>query len=99
VIVPSTERGIARGVFVASGRIADVRSLASRVEVEAGLAACDRPGPEDIDELLLIGTFVRQPPPELRVAPLDAEQILRRAAALPRALAGAAPAPARARAA
>jgi DNA polymerase III epsilon subunit family exonuclease len=99
VIVPSTVRGFARGVFVANGRVADVRTLASRVEVEAGLAACERPGSEDVDELLLIGTFVRRPPPELRVAPLDAEEILRRAAALPRALAGAAPTPARARAA
>jgi hypothetical protein len=99
VIVPSPEPGFARGVFLANGRIADVRTLASPVEVDAGLAACERVGPEDLDELLLIGSFLRRPPPELRVAPLDAEAILRRAAALPRALAGAARAPARARAA
>ena len=86
VIVPSTEPGYARGVFVANGRIADVRTLASRLEVEAGLAAAELPGNEDLDELLLIGTFLRRPPPELRVAPLDAEQILRLAAGLPRAL-------------
>jgi hypothetical protein len=101
LIVPSTEPGVARGVFVANGRVADVRNLGSRLEVESGLAACERPGPEDVDALLLIGTFLRRPPPELRVAPLDAEQILRLAAALPRALAGAAAPrrPARARAA
>ena len=99
LIAPSTEPGYARGIFVTDGRIADIRTLAGRVEVDAALAACARPGPEDIDELLLIGTFLRRPPPELRVAPLDAEQILRSAAALPRALAGATPAPARARAA
>jgi DNA polymerase III epsilon subunit family exonuclease len=99
VIVPSTEPGYARGIFVANGRIADVRILASRLEVEAGLAAAERPGPEEIDELLLIGTFLRRPPPELRVAPLDADAILRLAAALPRALAGPARRPARARAA
>ena len=104
VIVPSTEPGFARGVFVANGRIADVRTLASPLEVEAGLAACELPAPDDpqpheIDELLLIGTFLRRPPPELRVAPLDAGQILKQAAALPRALAAAPRAPARARAA
>ena len=86
LIVPSTDAGYARGVFVADGRIADIRTLASSMEVEAGLAACERPGPEDIDELLLIGTFLRRPPPELRVAPLERDEILRLAAALPPAL-------------
>jgi DNA polymerase III epsilon subunit family exonuclease len=99
VIVPSTEPGFARGVFVANGRIADVRTLAGLIEVEAGLAATRRPGPEEIDELLLIGTFLRRPPPELRVAPLDADAILKQAAALPRALVAPARKPARARAA
>ena len=104
LIVPGGEPGLARGVFVANGRIADVRTLSSRLEVEAGLAACRRPADperqaEEIDELLLIGTFLRRPPPELRVAALDAGEILRLAAALPRALAGAPPRPARARAA
>ena len=104
LVVPSAEPGFARGVFVANGRIADVRTLASTVEVEAGLAAAALPAPaelqaEEIDELLLIGTFLRRPPPELRVAPLDADAILRSAAALPAALAGPARRPARARAA
>jgi DNA polymerase III epsilon subunit family exonuclease len=99
VIVPSIEPGYARGFFVANGRIADVRLLTGRVEVEAGLAAAGRPGLEQLDELLLIGTFLRRPPPELRVAPLDADEILKRVAALPRALAGPARRPARARAA
>jgi DNA polymerase III epsilon subunit family exonuclease len=104
LVVPSAEPGFARGVFVANGRIADVRTLASTVEVEAGLAAAELPAPaelqaEEIDELLLIGTFLRRPPPELRVAPLDAHEILRSAAALPAVLAGPARRPARARAA
>ena len=101
VIVPSSEPGYARGIFVANGRIADSRTLASRIEVDAGLAAADLPGEEDLDELLLVSTFVRRPPPELRVAPLDADEILRRAAALPKALArpAARRRPARARAA
>src|SRR3954451_11546697 len=88
VIVPSTEPGYARGFFVANGRIADTRTLASRLEVEAGLAACELPGDEDVDELLLVSTFLRRPPPELRVAPLDTDQILKQAAGLPRALGG-----------
>jgi DNA polymerase III epsilon subunit family exonuclease len=99
VVVPSTEHGCARGIFVANGRIADIRTLGSSVEVDAGLAAAERPGPEDIDELLLIGTFLRRPPPELRVAPLEREAILKQLAALPRARAAAPGRPARARAA
>jgi DNA polymerase III epsilon subunit family exonuclease len=101
IIVPSTEPAYARGYFIANGRIADVRALASRVEVDAGLAATHVPGEENLDELLLISTFLRRPPPELRIAPLDAEQILRLASALPRALTPppARRAPARARAA
>src|SRR5262249_60237108 len=89
------------GIFVAGGRIADVRTLASRVEVEAGLAATEVPGPEDVETVLLVATFLRRPPPELRVAPLDAEQILRLAGALPTATARPAVrrAPARVRAA
>lgn len=101
IVVPAAEPGYARGIFVANGRIADARTLASRVEVDAGLGATELPGPEDLDELLLIATFVRRPPPELRVAPLDADAILSLASALPKALTrpAARPAPARARAA
>jgi DNA polymerase III epsilon subunit family exonuclease len=100
LVLPSAE-GYARGIFVAGGRIADIRTLASDVEVDAGLASCERSGDEDIDELMLIGTFLRRPPPELRVARLERAEILRQAAALPRALSRppAPRAPARARAA
>src|SRR3954447_5214883 len=104
LLAPAAEAGFVRAVFVAGGRIVDVRTLASRLEVEAGLAACARSSEEhlqadEIDELLLVGTFLRRPPPELRVAPLEADEILRSAAALPRALAGRPRRPARARAA
>jgi len=92
VIVPSAEPGYARGIFVANGRVGDVRTLASRLEVDAGLAAAALPGEESLDELLLISTFLRRPPPELRVAPLERQAILRSVSALPRALA---PRPAR----
>jgi DNA polymerase III epsilon subunit family exonuclease len=55
--------------------------------------------PEEVDALLVIGTFLRRPPPELRVAPLEVATILRLAAALPAPLAGPVRRPARARAA
>ena len=77
VIVPSTEPGRARGIFVANGRIADIRTLASPLEVDAGLAAAERTAEEDLDELMLVQTFLRRPPPELRVAPLERDAILR----------------------
>jgi DNA polymerase III epsilon subunit family exonuclease len=107
ILVPAAEPGFVRAVFLAGGRIAAVRTLppgeGARLEVEAGLAATNLVaadfGPEDLDALLLVGTFLRRPPPELRVAPLEVDAILRLAAALPRALAGEPLAPARARAA
>ena len=53
------------------------------LEVRAGLAiarAAQAEGPtfdaEAADELLLVGTFLRRPPPELAVSPLDEERIL-----------------------
>jgi DNA polymerase III epsilon subunit family exonuclease len=60
-----------------------------RLEIHAGLAEAMSPGlvtncheaslsyaPEDADELLVLGGFLRRPGPELRVVPLDAAQIL-----------------------
>jgi hypothetical protein len=47
---------------------------AGRVELEAGLGAVARAEPSlepaDADELLLIGGFLRRPPPELRIVQL-----------------------------
>jgi len=85
LLVPAREDGFQRAYFVAGGRVAAARTLlagdAGRTEAEAGLADVARSepsqGPADADELLLIGSFLRRPPPELRVLPL-AE--LRRAA-------------------
>jgi hypothetical protein len=103
VLVPAVEPGFVRAFFVAHGRVVSVRTLplgaGARLEVEAGRAAVESDGAEDVDALLLIGTFLRRPPPELRVAPLDAEVILRLAAALPPVLADPARRSARARAA
>jgi DNA polymerase III epsilon subunit family exonuclease len=108
VLVPAVQPGFARAVFVAGGRVAAVRTLprgdGARLEAEAGIAAADRLtaahiAAEDLDALLVVGTSLRRPPPELRVAPLEVAAILRRAAALPRALAAEPARPARARAA
>jgi hypothetical protein len=103
VLVPAVEPGFVRALFVAGGRIACVRTLppggGARLEVQVALATVETDAAEDVDALLLIGTFLRKPPPELRVAPLELEAILRLAAALPRALVEAPRAPARARAA
>jgi hypothetical protein len=108
LLAPALEPGFARAIFVAGGRVAAVRTLppgdGARLEVQAGLAAVDSDAAdylraEDLDALLLVGTFLRRPPPELRVAPLDADAILRLAAALPHARAAEARGPADARAA
>ena len=84
LLVPAREDGFRRAFFVSGGRVAASRTLlpggAGRVEVEAGLAAArlaaPATGPEDADELLLVGGFLRRPPPELRVVALDAALIL-----------------------
>jgi DNA polymerase III epsilon subunit family exonuclease len=76
--VPRRSRGRAglpRAFFVSGGRVAAVRTLprgaAARLELEAGLAearaSMSSVAPEDADELLLIGRFLRRPPPELEV--------------------------------
>jgi hypothetical protein len=64
---------------VSGGRVAAVRTLprgpAARIEIEAGLAearAADASvAPEDADELLLVASFLRRPPPELEVVRLE----------------------------
>jgi hypothetical protein len=97
LLAPSAEPGFVRAAFVAGGRIASVRALpvgpGAELEVDAGLAETRVETPEhlaaeSLDELLLVGTFLRHPPPELRVAPLERDAILSLAAALPRALGG-----------
>jgi DNA polymerase III epsilon subunit family exonuclease len=77
LLVPAAEEGFRRAFFVSGGRVAAARTLlpaAGRLELEAGLAAAARAEaslrPEDADELLLIGSFLRRPPPELHVVPL-----------------------------
>ena len=86
VLVPAGAAGYVRAFFVAGGRVAAERSLpaggGAALEVEAGLAAARRAGELDLDELLLVDSFLRKPPPELRVAPLGRDAILRTAGEL-----------------
>lgn len=81
VLLPAGEPGYVRAVFVAGGRVASERTLppggGAALEIEAGLAAARRPGELDLDELLLVDSFLRRPPPELRAAPLGRDAILR----------------------
>ena len=87
LLVPAAESGYVRAYFVRGGRIAAERTLppggGAVLEVEAGLAATRRaPAPSNTlslgtqDELLLVATFLRRPPPELRLVPLERGAIL-----------------------
>jgi excinuclease UvrABC nuclease subunit len=84
LLTPASSDGFVRAVFVAGGRVAAARVLppgaGAVLEIRAGLAAARavEPSlePEDAEELLLLGTFVRRPPPELTIAPLDERAIL-----------------------
>jgi DNA polymerase III subunit epsilon len=80
VLVPADESGYVRAFFVAGGRVAAERTLppggGAALEVEAGLAATQRPGELELDEALLVDSFLRKPPPELRIATLEREAIL-----------------------
>ncbi len=80
VLVPAEDPGYVRALFLAGGRVAAKRTLppggGAALEVEAGLAAARRQGALDLDELLLVDSFLRRPPPELRVTPLERAAIL-----------------------
>jgi DNA polymerase-3 subunit epsilon len=84
VLAPALEPGFRRAVFVAGGSVVAVRSLppggGARLEALAGLGLSAAAGrslrPEDADELLLVARFLRRPPPELKVVPLELERIL-----------------------
>ncbi len=83
VLAPALEEGWRRALFVARGRVVCLRTVAgcatlaqtaASVEVRAGLADVDRAeptlAPEAADELLLVASFLRRPPPELEIVPL-----------------------------
>jgi len=84
LLAPGVEPGHVRAVFVSGGRLAAARTLppggGAHLEIEAGLAACRHTPASgtaaDLEELVLIGTFLRRPPPELRIVPLEKDAIL-----------------------
>jgi DNA polymerase III subunit epsilon len=87
LIAPMLEPGWLKAFFVCAGSVCAVRSLppgaGAKLEVGAGLALSQSVRgdaeavltPERAEDLLLIDGFVRRPPPELAVLPLDAERI------------------------
>jgi DNA polymerase-3 subunit epsilon len=87
LIAPAATPGWRKAFFVCAGRVCATRSLppgpGARLEINAGLTLCrfarDQPGETltlaEAEDLLLLDGFVRRPPPELAVLPLDAERI------------------------
>ena len=87
LVAPAADEGWRKAFFVCGGRVCTIRSIApgteGRLEVEAGLAVCrsareQQAGPltpEQAEDLLLLEGFVRRPPPELAVLPLDGRRI------------------------
>ena len=83
VVVPARQPGFVRAYAIAGGRVAAVRLLARGPGASHEAAALvaeaaetpDATSPEDVDELRLVGSFLRRPPPELRLAPLEPRAI------------------------
>ena len=85
LIAPAVEPGWQKAFFVSRGAVRAVRPLppgqGARLEVEAGIALC-RSGESDetltageAEDLMLLHGFIRRPPPELAVLPLDTQRI------------------------
>jgi hypothetical protein len=86
LIAPMTEPGWQKAFFVSGGAVRAVRSLppggGARLEIEAGIALCrsaeavvDQLDACQAEDLMLLHGFIRRPPPELTVLPLDARRI------------------------
>ncbi len=89
--MPAREPGFARVHAIAAGRVAAARLVpqgagaaheAAAVVAEAGRASLSR-APEDADELRLVASFLRRPPPELRVGALEVDAICALVGGLP----------------
>jgi DNA polymerase-3 subunit epsilon len=91
VVVPAGRPGFVRAYALAGGRVAAERLVpqgpAGRIEAEALVAEALRVSssraPEDADELRLVASFLRRPPPELRVGALEPAAVTRLADGLP----------------
>jgi DNA polymerase-3 subunit epsilon len=88
LVAPMLERGWRKAFFVAGGGVCATRTLPPgpgvRLEIAAGLAiartARERPreplSSEQAEDLILLDGFIRRPPPELAVLPLEVETIV-----------------------
>ena len=84
LVVPALEPGMMRGIFVANGVVARrtiPRGGGGSLEIDAGLADVANADSTELaattaEELLLIASFIRRPPPELRVVALERQAIL-----------------------
>jgi DNA polymerase-3 subunit epsilon len=91
VVVPAGRPGFVRAYALAGGRVAAERLVpqghAGRIEAETLVAEALRVSssraPEDADELRLVASFLRRPPPELRVGALEPAAVTRLADGLP----------------
>jgi DNA polymerase-3 subunit epsilon len=91
VVVPAREPGFVRVHAIAAGRVAATRLVprgagaaheAATLVAEARRADLSR-APEDADELRLVASFLRRPPPELRVCALEVDAICTLVGGLP----------------
>jgi DNA polymerase-3 subunit epsilon len=92
LIAPALEPGWRKAFFVCGGAVCAVRTVppgsGATLEINAGLSLCrqardsagDTLTAEQAEDLLLLDGFIRRPPPELAVLPLDAGERLRSAA-------------------
>jgi DNA polymerase III subunit epsilon len=82
LVAPGLEPGWRKAFFVCGGGIQAVRTLppggGAKLEVDVAVSICREARgtsgpltPEQAEDLLLIDGFVRRPPPELRVLPLE----------------------------
>ena len=86
LVAPAVEPGWQKAFFVSGGAVRAVRPLppgaGARIEIDAGIALCrsaceseETLTASQAEDLMLLHVFIRRPPPELAVLPLDAEQI------------------------
>ncbi len=91
VVAPALDRGFVRAFFVTGGRVVTDRVVplggGSVHEAALGVAEARRAtpsvAPEDASELRVLASFLRRPPPELRVVGLDPAAIVAAAHGLP----------------
>jgi DNA polymerase-3 subunit epsilon len=91
VVVPAHEPGFVRAYAISGGRVASSRlvprgagaAAEAAALVADALATPASLAPEDADELRLVASFIRRPPPELRVVSLSRDEIGALVARLP----------------